>query len=173
MTAEVLWITRKRPTLLTTQVFDFAAWHAHRARRRYVEHSVTTFRSHFFRDLLAPLAVLVGSAAAVGIYQMQLQVSPRLPCTSLVTFENTAAALQRRFPTHMGRPKWADPRTWLGCCRRPALSLQRGHLPLWLPDFAGVSDTPFQLTSFALSLMLGFRTNFSKCAGTLAAHQQP
>ncbi|KXZ52338.1 hypothetical protein GPECTOR_10g970 [Gonium pectorale] len=49
--------------------------------------------------------------------------------------------------------------------------LQEGLLPEWVPDFGGVSDTPFQLTSFALSLMLVFRTN-SSYARWLDARQQ-
>ncbi|EFJ52724.1 hypothetical protein VOLCADRAFT_85997 [Volvox carteri f. nagariensis] len=50
-------------------------------------------------------------------------------------------------------------------------ALQTGLLPRWLPDFGGSSDTPFQLTSFALSLMLVFRTN-SSYARWLDARQQ-
>ena len=48
---------------------------------------------------------------------------------------------------------------------------QDGVLPRWSPDFRTVSDTPFQLTSFALSLMLVFRTN-SSYARWLDARQQ-
>lgn len=59
----------------SNQVFDYAAWHQHRARFRYVEHCVTLFRSYFFRDLLGPLAVLVGLAYAVGSYETALTVS--------------------------------------------------------------------------------------------------
>ncbi|GIL77593.1 hypothetical protein Vretimale_6815 [Volvox reticuliferus] len=50
-------------------------------------------------------------------------------------------------------------------------ALQDGMLPTWLLDFGGTSDTPFQLTSFALSLMLVFRTN-SSYARWLDARQQ-
>ncbi|GLI62951.1 hypothetical protein VaNZ11_005805 [Volvox africanus] len=50
-------------------------------------------------------------------------------------------------------------------------ALQEGLLPDWLLDFGGTSDTPFQLTSFALSLMLVFRTN-SSYARWLDARQQ-
>eukprot|EP00198_Chlamydomonas_reinhardtii_P001358 XP_001690694.1 predicted protein [Chlamydomonas reinhardtii] len=101
-------------------VFDFEAWHNHRSRKRYLEHCITLFRSYFFRDLLGPLAVLVGTAVAVGCYEQALQ-------------------------DHL--------------------------LPGALPSFSGVSDTPFQLTSFALSLMLVFRTN-SSYARWLDARQQ-
>ncbi|KAG2439483.1 hypothetical protein HXX76_004837 [Chlamydomonas incerta] len=101
-------------------VFDFEAWHNHRSRKRYLEHCITVFRSYFFRDLLGPLSVLVGTAVAVGCYEQALQ-------------------------DHL--------------------------LPGQLPSFSGVSDTPFQLTSFALSLMLVFRTN-SSYARWLDARQQ-
>ncbi|GLC41094.1 hypothetical protein PLESTB_000943600 [Pleodorina starrii] len=101
-------------------VFDFDSWTQHRSRGRYLEHCITLFRSYFFRDLLAPLAVLVGAAVAVGLYET---------------------------------------------------GLRDGLLPGWLPDIEGVSDTPFQLTSFALSLMLVFRTN-SSYARWLDARQQ-
>ncbi|KAG2501956.1 hypothetical protein HYH03_000454 [Edaphochlamys debaryana] len=101
-------------------VFDFAAWHQHRSRNRYVEHCVTLFRSYFFRDLLGPLVILVGTAVAVGVY-------------------STLA--------------------------------EEGYLPSYLPTLRDVSDTPFQLTSFALSLMLVFRTN-SSYARWLDARQQ-
>ncbi|GFR43432.1 hypothetical protein Agub_g4513, partial [Astrephomene gubernaculifera] len=102
-------------------VYDFASWHQHRSRGRYLEHAITLFRSHFFRDLLGPLGALVGAAAAVGAYET---------------------------------------------------ARQSGSLPAWLPCFSGgSSDTPFQLTSFALSLMLVFRTN-SSYARWLDARQQ-
>lgn len=55
-------------------MFDFEAWHNHRSRKRYLEHCITLFRSYFFRDLLGPLAVLVGTAVAVGCYEQALQV---------------------------------------------------------------------------------------------------
>lgn len=59
---------------------------------------------------------------------------------------------------------------WLSCDLFPCLT-QDGLLPRWVPDFSRVSDTPFQLTSFALSLMLVFRTN-SSYARWLDARQQ-
>ena len=45
--------------------------------------------------------------------------------------------------------------------RPPRTTKQEGQLPAWLPSLQVASKEPFGLTSFALSLLLVFRTNAS------------
>jgi hypothetical protein len=154
-------------------VFTFERWNKHRNSMRYSKHLLHMFTSRVFRQLLGPVLAVMALGLAVGVYETLVAVSaglhPLLPCLLVVACSTYSLHLSQK-PSLFCAGKLS---TALCSCPKttlimptiplpPAMFLpQTGALPGHWPHVTLALGQGFNLTAFALSLLLVFRTNSS------------
>ena len=137
--------THSHSTGIPAQVFDFDKWAEHRSAWKYAQQVMALPFSHTLRSIAPPLAwvVLVTLAVGANVHAAAAGLLPRW------------AALPRD-----AAPRARPPPTYeLFCKRRDCSRHARSHHARC--GGAGAVMAPLTLTSFALSLLLVFRTNAS------------
>ena len=151
--------------------FTFERWEFHRSTSRYQRHMTGIFQSRIVRGLAQPLLSAGATATAVCLYEALLQVGACLRGRPawMVAVGGRHHAMDRPRCLHMPaftsslQHRWLPPTHFLctaACTARlPArlpACLQEGTLPDYLPSLL-MPSLPFDITSFALSLLLVFR----------------
>jgi hypothetical protein len=142
----------------TLSTFTFDRWASHRSTRRYVRHMSSLMQSGVLRGLAQPLLSVAGISVLVCLYEDLLQVRAR---PALLPAGWRARACWQACLLAAACRAWAaEPRPRTHTCRPPDAPplAQDGTLPSYMPTFQ-LPLAPFELTSFALSLLLVFRTN--------------
>ena len=160
-------------------MFTFERWAKHRSTTRYVKHLAHMFTSRVFKSLLVPMCGVMSVALGVGIYETLLKArqpewggvwggaagqGTRRARQQVRLWSRRRRAGAGAHPVPLSRaPPAHSPLHPHPPHTHARAHTQAGALPGHWPHVTLALGQAFNLTAFALSLLLVFRTN-SSCA---------